>query len=67
LELLLKKKVRDWKRKGVGVNPNHARARDQEMVRFMRCDNSPENKRLAEEVNKRGLKVNFEFTAPRYT
>jgi hypothetical protein len=40
------------------------RARDQDMVKFIRCDNSPENKRLAEEVDKRGLKLNFEFTAP---
>jgi hypothetical protein len=34
------------------------------MVRFTRCDNSYENKRLAEEVEKRGLKVNIELTAP---
>jgi hypothetical protein len=38
------------------------RSRDQDMVKYLRCDNSPENKRLAEEVDKKGLKVNFEFT-----
>jgi hypothetical protein len=40
------------------------RAWDKEMGKFMRCDYSPENKRLAEKVEKKGLKVNFEFTAP---
>jgi hypothetical protein len=40
------------------------RARDQDMVKYLRRDNSPENKRLAEEVDKKGLKVNFEFTDP---
>jgi hypothetical protein len=35
------------------------KAGDQEMVKFMRCDNSPENERLAEEVEKRGFEGEF--------
>jgi hypothetical protein len=40
------------------------KTRDQEIVKFMRCDNSPKNKRLAEGFEKKRLKVNFESTAP---
>jgi hypothetical protein len=40
------------------------KAQDSGRVKFVRCDNSPENKSLAAEVQKKGWDVQFELTAP---
>jgi hypothetical protein len=40
------------------------KSQNTDRAKYIRCDNSPENKKLASEVLKKGLDVVFEFTAP---
>ena len=39
------------------------KAKSKAKVKFIRCDNAPENKKLEEECKKRGLGITFEYTA----
>jgi hypothetical protein len=40
------------------------KAKDSNMVKYLRCDNSPENKGILKESQKKGLETQFKFTAP---
>jgi hypothetical protein len=40
------------------------KAKDSNMVKYLRCNNSSENKGILKELQKKGLETQFEFTAP---
>jgi hypothetical protein len=40
------------------------KAKDSKMVKYLSCDNSPENKGILKELQKKGLETQFKFTAP---
>jgi hypothetical protein len=40
------------------------KAKDSNMAKYLCCDNSPENKGILKELQKKGLETQFKFTAP---
>jgi hypothetical protein len=40
------------------------KAKSSDKAKYLRCNNSPENKGILKELKEKGLETQFEFTAP---